>query len=278
MALILAGIGRMPVSNSWAKPPRQAHQLKKASTGHRGSLNESSGWELGLPDFGTRISLEPPQRFPTLPLTDDEEILRAWYFYLSEIWLWRLETEIRKDMTTRLSELSNNSLSDLADISEIYKQHLVACLHSLPSTVSISDPPCQTPETDVLRFILQGRSIYVNELITWPYIAYAVNDVHLGHTAHGWVSKGLQIHLERLEVNQAGFYHCHHGTWLMIPTSARSACILLAVARSSMRDLLPGGWKEAVEATVKMLEFWQSDVEGLAALASFLRYLLSHVA
>ncbi|KAE8330213.1 hypothetical protein BDV39DRAFT_213332 [Aspergillus sergii] len=217
-------------------------------------------WELGLPDFGTRISLEPPQRFPTLPLTDDEEILRAW-----------------KDMTTRLSEPDNNGLSDLADISEIYKQQLVACLHSLPSTVSISDLPCQTPETDVLRFILQGRSTYVNELITWPYIAYAVNDMPLGHTEQGWVSKGLQAHLERLEVNQAGFYHRHHGTWLMIRTSARSACILLAVARSSMRDLLPVGWKEAVEATVKMLDFWQADVEGLAALAGLLRHLMSYV-
>ncbi|KAK6813592.1 hypothetical protein RU639_010264 [Aspergillus parasiticus] len=235
-------------------------------------------WELGLPDFGTQISLEPPQRFPTLPLTNDEEILRAWYFYLSEISLWRLETEIRKDMTTRLSEPDNNGLSDLADISEIYKQQLVACLHSLPSTVSISDHPCQTPETDVLRFILQGRSTYINELITWPYIAYAVNDVPLGHTAQGWVSKGLQAHLERLEVNQAGFYHRHHGTWLMILTSARSACILLAVARSSTHDLLPVGWKEAVEATVKMLDFWQADVEGVAALARFLRHLLSHVA
>ncbi|KJK61787.1 Glycosyl hydrolase family 3 N terminal domain protein [Aspergillus parasiticus SU-1] len=233
-------------------------------------------WELGLPDFGTRISLEPPQRFPTLPLTDDEEILRAWYFYLSEISLWRLETEIRKDMTARLSEPYNNTLNGLADISEIYQQQLVACLHSLPSTVSIFDPPRQTPETDVLRFILQGRSTCFNELITWPYIAYAVNDVPLGHTAQGWVSKGLQTHLERLEVNQAGFYHRHHGTWLMIRTSARSACILLAVARSRMRDLLPGGWKEAVEATVKMLDFWQADVEGLAVLAGLLRHLVSY--
>ncbi|KAB8205458.1 hypothetical protein BDV34DRAFT_213048 [Aspergillus parasiticus] len=241
-------------------------QPKRASTGHHGSL----------PDFGTRISLEPPQRFPTLPLTDDEEILRAWYFYLSEISLWRLETEIRKDMTARLSEPYNNTLNGLADISEIYQQQLVACLHSLPSTVSIFDPPRQTPETDVLRFILQGRSTCFNELITWPYIAYAVNDVPLGHTAQGWVSKGLQTHLERLEVNQAGFYHRHHGTWLMIRTSARSACILLAVARSRMRDLLPGGWKEAVEATVKMLDFWQADVEGLAVLAGLLRHLVSY--
>ncbi|OGM50897.1 periplasmic beta-glucosidase precursor [Aspergillus bombycis] len=233
-------------------------------------------WELGLPDFGTRISLEPPQRFPTLPLTDDEEILRAWYFYLSEISLWRLETEIRKDMIARLSEPSSNTLNDLADISEIYKQQLVACLHSLPSTVSISDPPCQGSETDVLRFILQGRSTYVNELITWPYIVCAVSDIPLGQAAQGWVARGLQAHLKRLEVNRAGFYHRHHGTWLMIRTSTRSACILLAVARSSLDDLLPVGWKEAVEATVKMLDFWQADVEGVAALARFLRSLLSH--
>ncbi|KAE8378537.1 hypothetical protein BDV26DRAFT_281062 [Aspergillus bertholletiae] len=233
-------------------------------------------WELGLPDFGTRISLEPPQRFPTLPLTDDE-VLRAWYFYLSEISLWRLETEIRKDMTTRLSQPHQNSLNDLTDISEIYKQQLCACLQSVPSTVGISDPPSQIPDTDVLRFILQGRSTYVNELITWPYIASAVNCMPLEDTAQVWVGKGLQAHLERLEVNRTGYYHRHHGTWLMIRTSARSACILLAVQRSSLRDLLPAAWKQAVEATVKMLEFWQAEVEGLAALTRFLWHLLSNV-
>ncbi|KAF7596131.1 hypothetical protein BBP40_003393 [Aspergillus hancockii] len=130
--------------------------------------------EESLPDFGSRSSLDPPQRFPSLPSTSDDEILRAWCFYLSEISLWRLETEARKDITAILNQSqhspASNLLDRLAEISEIYHQQLVAWQSSLPPVVSISEASSSTTETDVLRFVLRGRTTYVNELITWTFL------------------------------------------------------------------------------------------------------------
>jgi hypothetical protein len=69
-------------------------------------------------------------------------------------------------------------------------------------------------------------------------------------------AKGLAFHLERLLINRPGFYHRHHGTWLMTRSSARNACILLAAGQlPSTSCLLPTDWKGAVEATIEVLLF-----------------------
>jgi hypothetical protein len=44
-------------------------------------------------------------------------------------------------------------------------------------------------------------------------------------------------------------------------SSARSACILLAVARSNSSDLLPPGWQALVSDTIAMLEYWSKTPE-----------------
>ncbi|KAL4926644.1 uncharacterized protein BDV17DRAFT_293436 [Aspergillus undulatus] len=231
--------------------------------------------ELGLPDFGSPSALIAPQRFPTLPLSNDDQLVNAWYFYLSEISLWRLEMEARKDMSACLSKMrqgqnSPDRLLDLlCEVSEIYSQQSVAWQDSLPSMVSISDTTCDGTGTDVLRFVLRGRKTYLDELITWPFIVHAVGGSELSPTACLWLSKGLEAHLERLEINFPGFHHRHHGTWLMIRSSARSACILLAIARSPVAAHLPFGWKEAVEKTINMLYFWCGEVAGLEDVAKF---------
>ncbi|KAL2831564.1 hypothetical protein BDW59DRAFT_140292 [Aspergillus cavernicola] len=240
-------------------------------------------WELGLPDFSSGLSLGPPQRFPSVPLTNDNQMLRAWYFYLSEISLWRLEAEARKDITICLSQeqqqngASPHLLSRLTEFSESCRQQLVEWRNSLPLILSISDTEPSTTDTDVLKFVLRGRTTYVNELITWPFIIYALNGREMVPAARALVAKGLDAHLGRLTTNMPGFYHRHHGTWLLIRTSARSACILVAAARTPIRDLLPVGWQEAVEATIEMLYFWRTEVETIEETAIFLRFIMAEL-
>lgn len=236
-------------------------------------------WELGLPDFG-HPSLDPPQLFPSLPLGHADETLRAWYFYLSEISLWRLETEARTEITRCVSERRSSGplLELLAEVSDSNHQQLVKWQSSLPSIVSISDPGSSDAETDILKFVLRGRTTYIYELISWPFIYSAIigGQEGMSSKAREWATEGLQFHVDRLTINRPGFYHRHHGTWLMIRSSARSACILLAVARTiSVRDLLPSGWREAIEGTIEMLYFWRLEVDGIQETANFLRYILS---
>jgi hypothetical protein len=45
----------------------------------------------------------------------------------------------------------------------------------------------------------------------------------------------------------------------MTRSSTRSACILLAVARSNFSDILPTGWQALVSDTIAMLEYWSES-------------------
>ena len=236
-------------------------------------------WELGLPDFGNP-SLDPPQLFPGLPHGCGDETLHAWYFYLSEISLWRLETEARMEITRCVSEKQpiGPLLELLAEVSDSNQQQLAKWQTSLPLIVSISDGCSSDAETDVLKFVLRGRTTYIHELISWPFISSAITGGHgaMSSKARERAIEGLQSHVDRLMINRPGFYHRHHGTWLMIRSSARSACMLLAIARTpSTRDLLPGKWREAVEDTIEMLYFWSLEVDGIENTAVFLRFILS---
>ncbi|KAL2841018.1 hypothetical protein BJY01DRAFT_217930 [Aspergillus pseudoustus] len=242
--------------------------------------------ELGLPDFGAASSaLTAPQRFPSLPFTDDDRMLRAWYFYLSEISLWRLEMEARTEITSCLSSRRHHRAQDtpdrlwdlLSDVGHIYSQQSVAWQDSLPPMVRISESTGGQGETDILRFILRGRKTYFNELITWPFIVHAVTQSDITPGSREWVLKGVDAHLERLKINSPGFYHRHHGTWLMIRSSARSVCILFAIARACGVGLFPVRWKKSVQDTVDMLHFWAPEVAGLEPVVILCQNWLSNL-
>ncbi|KAL4882053.1 hypothetical protein BJY04DRAFT_217746 [Aspergillus karnatakaensis] len=263
-------------------------------SGNRNTAEESIYWscwksecelrfELGLPDFGSSSgpALTAPQRFPSLPSTPthDDQVLRAWYFYLAEISLWRLEMGAMKDLAACLGKMQQGKneqerlLDLLCGVSEIYTQQSVAWQDSLPSMVSISESTCggTGTETDSLRFILRGRKTYVDELITWPFIVLALGQSEFNPRARAWLSKGVAAHLERLEINSPGFYHRHHGTWLMIRSSARSICILIAIARTFGADSFPVKWRGTVEKSIEMLVFWSGEVDGLEEVADLCR-------
>jgi hypothetical protein len=241
-------------------------------------------WELGLPDFRDN-SLDAPRLFPSVPLplpNQEEHMLHAWYFYLSEISLWRLEMDARVEIMRFISESAheNGLLEQLADIADNTSEQLALWEQSLPSVVSIASPCPAVPaeEDDVLRFVLRGRTTYINELISWPFMACVIAGRPITLRARNWALRGLQSHLRRLSNNEPGFYYRHHGTWLMVRSSARSLCLLLAVAHTpSAHDLLPEGWKEMALKTLDMLKFWHEEIEGMGHLVIQLdRWLSLH--
>jgi hypothetical protein len=237
-------------------------------------------WELGVPDFHD-MGLNTPRTFPSCSESYEGDSLRAWCFYLSEISLWRLETAARNEIRTLVTETQGPVFEALAQIADEHVQQVIAWQDSLPPSVSIADHEFPTGDDgDVLRFILRGRTTYFHELISWPFIYAVVNDREEAPRIRQWAAKGFVFHLERLNINRPGFYHRHHGTWLMMRSSARSACILLVAAQvSSASELLPPNWQEAVEATILMLQFWCSNGEGLPAFAisiDLLKHLFSN--
>ncbi|KAH7010487.1 hypothetical protein EDB80DRAFT_714940 [Ilyonectria destructans] len=234
-------------------------------------------WELGPSDFSSR-TLDPPQLFPSIPDACKDENLRAWYFYLSEISLWRLDTETRQEMRRVANEGRSGVLRALADISDGTLQQLAIWQESLAPPVSLAghDPP--SADSDIIRFVLRGRTTYIHELISWPFIHVMINEEDESPRTQQWASDGLSFHLERLAINRPGFYHRHHGTWLMLRSSARSACIILACAYlPSTSKLMPEGWKEPVEATIQMLNYWRDQTEGIGDAVDLMQHLLTIV-
>lgn len=231
-------------------------------------------WELGLPDFH-EIGLNTPRTFPSCCESYEADKLQAWCFYLSEISLWRLETAARNEIKRLVVETPAQIFEALAEIAEENVGQVIAWQDSLPPSVSIVEHELPTGDDgDILRFILRGRTTYFHELISWPFIYAVVNGGEETPQIRQWAAKGFDFHLKRLHINQPGFYHRHHGTWLMIRSSARSACILLAGAQvSSTSQLLPPNWQEAVEATISMLQFWCNDSAGLSVTVDILNRL-----
>ncbi|KAH6681338.1 hypothetical protein B0J14DRAFT_613334 [Halenospora varia] len=236
-------------------------------------------WELGLPDFRD-MGLDAPRAFPSCSKSYEGDNLRAWYFYLSEISLWRLETAAKNEIRTLVTESpAQVDLEVLAEMAKENVQQITAWQNSLPANLSIAESDLPTGDAgDILRFVLRGRTTYFHEMISWPFIYAVLNEQEDAPRVRHWAAKGFAFHLERLNINRPGYYHRHHGTWLMIRSSARSACILLAGAQSSFTaELLPPNWQDAVEAAISMLRFWSHDCEGLAVTVDLLTCLLSNV-
>lgn len=226
--------------------------------------------ELGLSDEAHR-STSYPQLFPTLPDDLEGESLRAWYFYLSEISLWRLEVDAQSVMK-KCVEKAGPAYDTLASIASANLEHLSLWQSRLPSAVNIEDT-----DRDILNFVLRGRTTFIRELLTWPFVHAAI---HGRAVSLEWLAKGLEAHLECLKVNRAGYYHRHHGTWLTIRSSARSACILVAYACACAESRLEtplqdDSWVESVRATVDMLQFWGGEVDGFLEIADLLDKMLA---
>lgn len=94
----------------------------------------------------------------------------------------------------------------------------------------------------------------------WHSIVDAVHGRQGGSATELFVRKGLLVCVQRVQINEEGFYHRHHGTWLMLRSCTRSALVLLAAARCpELVPTLPAGWEEAVLKVMGMLSFWKEE-------------------
>jgi hypothetical protein len=181
-------------------------------------------------------------------------------------------------MTRLVAETPTEILTALIEMADDTVQQVTAWQNSLPPNLNISrlDLP-KEDDDDVLRFVLRGRTTYFHEMLSWPFVYAVVNDGNKAPRVREWAARGFAFHMERLNINRPGFRHRHHGTWLMMQSSARSACILLAGAQSTTTsNLLPANWQEAVKAAISMLKFWFSNSEGLENTVDPLVQLLSN--
>src|SRR5271163_5330090 len=87
-----------------------------------------------------------------------------------------------------------------------------------------------------------------------PLTASTTKGQSRGGDADTFVRKGLRMCVERIDKNESGFYHRHHGIWLTLRSCTRSALVLLAARNSPELCLsMPPDWETAIEKVMAML-------------------------
>ncbi|OBT38945.1 hypothetical protein VE00_10489 [Pseudogymnoascus sp. WSF 3629] len=203
------------------------------------------------------LDLTYPALFPTPPegLKSQGEVI--WYFYLAEIALRRLGNRILNYVYRYYPSIDSDSKE--AAIFE-FESQADGWLQSLPTALSIETVNPEHKRNASLCFILQGHLLDCKEMMYWHSIVDAVHGRQGGSATELFVRKGLLVCVQRVQINEEGFYHRHHGTWLMLRSCTRSALVLLAAARCpELVPTLPAGWEEAVLKVMGMLSFWKEE-------------------
>lgn len=212
---------------------------------------------LGLVDFKVQDRVYPG-RFPTLPSEPDSDS-RAWFFYLAEISLRRLNTRARNDIGRLSSPDGGENWQELIKLVVSYESQVEGWVESLPEIISLTTAP---EDDDVLKNILRCHMVDFYELLYWTFTAVVINQKERSSGVDSYAQKGLDTAVERLDNAKFGFRYRHHGTWLLLQSSTRSALVLLAAHQSSsMQDMLPVNWLDMVSRAMEMLQFWIEDDE-----------------
>jgi hypothetical protein len=109
----------------------------------------------------------------------------------------------------------------------------------------------------------------------WHFLAEAIYG-RAQEKSEIFLRKGLKVCVDRIQQNQTGFYHRHHGTWLMLRSCTRSALVLLAAERSAdLVHLLPPGWEENIFEVIKMLKFWKDESSDVLRMLEIVQVLIT---
>jgi hypothetical protein len=210
---------------------------------------------LGLFDFQVQDRVYPGH-FPTPPAHPDLDN-RAWFFYLAEISLRRLNTRARNKIGHVPQPSDPSTWERLIELIANYERQAEAWLESLPQMINLQTPP---EDDDMLKSILRCHIIDFRELIYWTPVTASINQWTCPAAVDSYSSLALENAVDRMRVGTFSFRHRHHGTWLLLQSCTRSALLLLAASKSpNARELLPMDWKVSVSIAVDMMEYWSVE-------------------
>ncbi|KAH7342785.1 hypothetical protein BKA65DRAFT_537985 [Rhexocercosporidium sp. MPI-PUGE-AT-0058] len=211
--------------------------------------------DVSPPGFRT-IDLWYPRKFPDPPRNSITDTDRSWFFYLAEIALRRLANRIMASISKGLDLSSTQEAQTAFENAAEFEQEAEDWIQSLPSPNELG-----RYQDDVLNFILKGHLLNCYELIYWPFVKHAINGGQRDPVSDEYVKKGLQAAANRIETNQPGFKHRHHGTYGMIRSVTRSAFVLLAACHNNgLGDLMPVSWIDLLRSVDELLEFWEDEI------------------
>ena len=115
-------------------------------------------WELGLRDFDNRAINHPPL-FPCPPEGQSTEQLRSWYFYLSEISLWRHHFSAEQELHRLAHDKNSQPLEELMSQFEDLERQIIDWQQSLAPPIYIGNlDEDAEPEDDFLKYLLRTQA------------------------------------------------------------------------------------------------------------------------
>ncbi|KAL2846692.1 hypothetical protein BJY01DRAFT_247122 [Aspergillus pseudoustus] len=236
------------------------------------------------------LDLTYPAFFPTPPLGLKSEQEAVWYYYLAEIALRRLGNRI----LNHLYEETGRDRQTQLDATVDFEEQASGLLTSLPALLDLGaatlhqsphdhDHDNEHDQHAPLRFILNGHLIDCYEMMYWPFVVDAIHDTlppdGVFHNAFvQFARKGFAVCVQRITQNERGFYHRHHGTWLMLRSCTRSALVLIAGALRGLTALLPVDWMSSVEKVLHLLRYWKDEANDAADRLEVLEGLMEGLA
>ncbi|KAG4439842.1 hypothetical protein IFR05_004691 [Cadophora sp. M221] len=225
--------------------------------------------DVSPPGFRT-IDLWYPRKFPDPPRNSITDTDRSWFFYLAEIALRRLANRIMAFISKGLDLSIPQETQSAYESAAEFEQEAQDWVQSLPSPNEL-----ERYQDDVLNFILKGHLLNCYELIYWPFVNHTINGGQRDPASDEYVKKGLQVAANRIEINQPGFKHRHHGTYGMIKSVTRSTFVLLAASHNNgLEDLMPVGWMGLLPCVDELLEFWEDEIAAAAGWREMMKVLV----
>ncbi|KAL5329048.1 hypothetical protein ACEPPN_002557 [Leptodophora sp. 'Broadleaf-Isolate-01'] len=225
--------------------------------------------DVSPPGFRT-IDLWYPRKFPDPPRNSVTDTDRSWFFYLAEIALRRLANRIMAFISKGLDLSIPQEVQSAYESAAEFEQEAQDWIQSLPSPNEL-----ERYQDDVLNFILKGHLLNCYELIYWPFVNHVINGGQRDPISDEYVKKGLQAAANRIETNQPGFKHRHHGTYGMIRSVTRSTFVLLAACHNnSLEDLMPVGWMGLLPCVDELLEFWEDEIAAAVKWREMMKVLV----
>ncbi|KAJ5328875.1 hypothetical protein N7452_009265, partial [Penicillium brevicompactum] len=227
--------------------------------------------ELNLPRQNG-VDLSYPTMFPSPPRGLETKNEPAWYFYLAEIALRRLKN---RALGTLYRIDNAGQTIDREEAAMDFEEQMHAWYRSLPEALAfnLAGDVGWADAYEPFRFILKGHYLDCQEIIYWHAI---VGEIGLPsrNSSDTFLAKGLQLCVNRIKHNKQGFYHRHHGTWLMIRSCTRSALVLIAASKCDDLDQqLPYGWEQAISDVTAMLSFWKEESPDVFKALQYLQLL-----
>ena len=195
-------------------------------------------------------------------LTAQQQQEQTWFYYLTEITLRRIVNRVLNLLYTRDAESWTEGLL-LPKIGAVqqFEEQLEECCAGLPPLIQFDHSHIPDEE---LPYLIRSRVLEIKTLMYAPFLYHSTHTASgapCNHNIQQFAEKCIKFSLLRMKGEPTR--HRHHGTWYGLRNFLTHCLWILAAVRSG-NIVVPGNWRENVEAGIGKMRFWEMEGPGVS--------------